>query len=174
MSIKTIYVLYEDDSAYTKAISEYIAEGANSVDDVTVVYKPVDEVTIEELKEADGVLLGTCCDGSRPSGKMADFLSEFQDGSYPLRGKVGGVFAVSTSNLNDLKHLFQSLQNFMIHQGMTIVPNAAPMDEKWEEAGFSYGAAVVVNEESTRNLSNAECDLAYLHGRRVAETAKTV
>jgi NAD(P)H dehydrogenase (quinone) len=92
-----VLIIYYTESGNTKKMAEYIAEGMKKVEDIEVEVKPVNEANIDELPNADGIVIGS------PTyyGSMAAEIKKFIDDSIKyhgkLEGKVGGAFSSSAN-----------------------------------------------------------------------------
>jgi flavorubredoxin len=67
-----------------------IAEGASSVAGVEVVVKKVDNLEINELLSADGVVLGSPTHNTKPSYGMKNLMDKVKQ--FSLKGKVAAAF----------------------------------------------------------------------------------
>ncbi len=89
-----VLIVYYSRTGNTEAMAKYVAEGVES-EGVQVECKKVQDTKVEELLEADGVILGS------PTyyGTMAAEIKKLLDDSVKyhgkLEGKVGGAFSSS-------------------------------------------------------------------------------
>ncbi len=173
-----IYVLHASIFGHTEVLGSAIAEGAKQVENAEVVYKAVDDVAPDDLKDAVGIIWG--CSGvfGVPNKKMADFF--FQLGQLwatgGLQGKVGGVFATTSTQHGGVENIVRSLQTPMQHHGMIIVSNTGPVNEERAKYGNPYGATAVIPVESSKDApmnkpTESELRIAREYGKLVAETA---
>jgi NAD(P)H dehydrogenase (quinone) len=115
-----ILVVYYSKSGNTKKMAEFVAQGANNVENIDVELKAVGETRVEELLVADGVVIGS------PTyyGSMASPIKKFIDDSIKfhgrLEGKVGGAFS-SSGNIGGGNEttIMDILKSLLIH-GMII------------------------------------------------------
>lgn len=90
-----VLVLYYSKSGNTREMAELVAEGAMREKNIQVEVKSVEKAQIEDLLDADGVVIGS------PTyyGSMAAEIKKFIDDSVELHGelegKIGGAFASS-------------------------------------------------------------------------------
>ena len=90
-----VLISYFSKSGNTKKMAEYIKEGLDSLGDVEVVLKKVQDTTIKDLRSSDGIIIGS------PTyfGVMATEVKHLMDKSIQcygkLVGKVGGAFTSS-------------------------------------------------------------------------------
>ena len=89
-----VLIVYYSHTGNTRKMAELVADGVRKGGGEAVV-KPVDEASVDELKSADGIILGS------PTyyGTMAAEIKRFVDDSVKyhgsLVGKVGGAFSSS-------------------------------------------------------------------------------
>ncbi|MGQ9609876.1 MAG: flavodoxin family protein [bacterium] len=89
-----VLIVYYSRTGNTEAMAKYVAEGIES-EGVQVECKKVQDTKVEELLEADGIVLGS------PTyyGTMAAEIKKLLDDSVKyhgkLEGKVGGAFSSS-------------------------------------------------------------------------------
>lgn len=150
-----ILVSYYSRTGNTKAMAEYVAQGAVGVG-ADVALKPVQDVEAENLLDYDGIIIGS------PTyyGVMAAEIKKLIDSSVKfhgqLTGKVGAGFA-SAANIGGGNEttVMTILQAWLIH-GM-VVQGAA--------TGDHYGpVSVNAPDERVKTQSQAL-------GKRVAELA---
>jgi NAD(P)H dehydrogenase (quinone) len=90
-----VLVSYFSKSGNTKKMAESIKEGLDSLDDLDVDLKKIQDTTIDDLLSADGIIIGS------PTyfGVMTAEIKELMDRSIQcygkLVGKVGGAFSSS-------------------------------------------------------------------------------
>lgn len=147
-----VLIAYFSKSGNTKKMAEAVAEGVASLGDVDVEIKKVRATTIDDLRAADGIIIGS------PTyfGVMADEVKALMDKSIrcygKLVGKVGGGFSSSgmIGGGNETT-ILSILQGLLIH-GMIIqgvqkgnhygpVSVGAPSDEDCKECS-QYGRMV--------------------------------
>ncbi len=153
-----VLVAYFSVTGHTEAMAEAVAEGVRSVsDDVVCVYKPMAEVTNEDLLAADGIIMGSPTYFGQMAAevkKVFDVSERVYDG---LAGKVGGAFTTSGGagcghELTNMSIITAMLVSGMIVQGTTKGPHFGPF---------------AVGEPNEKDLAHAR-DL----GMRVTELAK--
>lgn len=90
-----VLISYFSKSGNTEKMAEYIKEGLDSLGDVDVDLKKVQDTTIKDLRSSDGIVIGS------PTyfGVMATEVKELMDKSIQcygkLVGRVGGAFSSS-------------------------------------------------------------------------------
>jgi NAD(P)H dehydrogenase (quinone) len=153
-----VLIIYHSRTGNTAKMAQAIVAGAKS-SGVEVMIKKVGDVSLEELKKADGIIIGS------PTyyGQMAAEIKRLFDSSSDIRGqlenKVGAAFTSSGSpDGGNQTTLISILQSMLIHAMIVI---GDPM-----ETGGHYGA-IAVGEPSKKALETCR-----QLGLRVANLAK--
>lgn len=115
-----VLISFFSKSGNTKKMAKYVKEGLDSLGDVEVVLKKVQDTTIKDLRSSDGIIIGS------PTyfGVMAGEVKQLMDKSIQcygkLVGKVGGAFTSSGMIGGGNETTIMSiLQGFLIH-GMLV------------------------------------------------------
>jgi NAD(P)H dehydrogenase (quinone) len=145
------------------------------------VARPVPEqgapyATLEELRAADGLLLGS----PTRFGNMAAPLKYFLDGTSTLwveaalAGKPAAVFTASQTMHGGQESTLLSMMLPLLHHGMLLVglPYSEGALNRTRSGGTPYGASHVAGVQS--DLTDEERALAQALGRRVARFALTL
>ncbi|MCK4434950.1 NAD(P)H-dependent oxidoreductase [Candidatus Bathyarchaeota archaeon] len=160
-----VLVIYYSRSGNTKNMAELIAEGVKAEKDVEVEVKAVQETRVEELIEADGIVIGS------PTyyGTMASEVKKFIDDSVKfhgrLEGKIGGAFSSSANiaggNETTIMDILKSLLiHGMIVQGSSKGDHYGPVsigkpDQRSRRLCIEYGqriAKLVLKTHSEKNV----------------------
>lgn len=132
-------------------------------------------VTLEDLRSADGLLLGS----PTRFGNMAAPLKYFLDGtaslwlSGALAGKPAGVFTSTQTQHGGQETTLLSMMLPLLHHGMYLVglPYTEPALQRTSAGGSPYGASHVAGTENAVQLCAEERELAQALGRRIAALA---
>jgi len=146
-------------------MAELIVEGVKAEKDVEVEVKAVQETRVEELIEADGIVIGS------PTyyGTMASEVKKFIDDSVKfhgrLEGKIGGAFSSSANiaggNETTIMDILKSLLiHGMIIQGSSKGDHYGPVsigkpDQRSRRLCIEYGqriAKLVLKTHSKKNV----------------------
>ena len=84
-----VLILYDTRTGNTGQMAQAVAEGAKSVEGVEVVLKRVGG-DLEELADANAIIIGSPTHSKQPSQAMKKFLSDLSKVS--LKDKVGSAF----------------------------------------------------------------------------------
>jgi len=131
--------------------------------------------TLEELKNADALLLGS----PTRFGNMAAPLKHFLDNTAPLwlsgalAGKPAGVFTSTQTMHGGQETTLVSMMLPLLHHGMYLVglPYTERALNETVRGGSPYGASHVSGGSTHAVLSEDEKSLAQALGRRVATLA---
>ena len=119
-SIGKILVIYDSKTGNTEKMAYAIAEGAKKVGGIKVEVKKADETTMENLKEADGIIIGSPTYYGQMSAKIKNLIDRSVEIDGKLEGKVGAAFTSSGGTASGAETtLFSILQAMLIH-GMII------------------------------------------------------
>lgn len=149
-----VLIVYYSRSSNTKKMAELIALGVKRENDVEVKVKAVQDTKVEELLEADGIVIGS------PTyyGSMASEIKKFIDDSVKfhgkLDGKIGGAFSSSGGIAGGNETTIMDILKALLIHGMII---------QGTPRGDHYGAVSIKkpDERSTKTC------LEY--GQRIAK-----
>ncbi len=193
-----VLVLYHSTYGHIEKMAEAVAEGARSVDGVTVDIMRVPELVPEELAKQSGYKLdqaapvATVADlegydaliigaGTRygtAASQMRNFLD--QTGGLWMKGafvgKVGSAFTSTATQHGGQETTLIGLIQTLLHHGMLVagLPYAWQGQMRSDEitGGSPYGATTITGGDGSRFPSDNELDGARWQGRYVAENAK--
>jgi len=156
-----ILVIYDSRTGNTEKMASAVAKGAEQVVGVHVVLKKIDQATLEDLTEAEGIIMGSPTYYGQMSGKMKTFVDQTNKIHGKLRGKVGGAFTSSGDTACGAETtLFSMLQTMLIH-GMII-------QGRYDNKHYGATSVGVPNEkeiESCKELGKRIADLTVkIHG----------
>jgi len=156
-----ILVIYDSRTGNTEKMASAVAKGAEQIVGVHVVLKKIDQATLEDLTEAEGIIMGSPTYYGQMSGKMKTFVDQTNKIHGKLRGKVGGAFTSSGDTACGAETtLFSMLQTMLIH-GMII---QGRYDNKHYGA-TSVGVPSEKEIESCKELGERIADLTVkIHG----------
>lgn len=192
-----VLVLYYSMYGHIETMAGAIAEGAKSVDGVTVTVKRVPETIPpdaaakigvkldqaapvadpKELGNYDAIIFGTPTRFGNMTAQMRNFLD--QTGGLwvkgALVGKVASVFTSTGTGGGNESTIISFMSNLM-HHGMIYVglPYACPelADISELKGGSPWGAATIAGADGSRQPSAKELAMAKFQGKHVATIAK--
>jgi len=152
-----ILIVYDSKTGNTEQMAYAIAEGAKQVEGVEVTVKRVDNTKLEDLLNADGIIIGSPTYYGQMSAKIKDLIDRTVEIHGKLEGKVGAAFTSSGGIGTGAETTLLSIIQAMLIHGMIIQGRS---DDK------HYGATAVgkPNEE--------ELEVCRELGRRTAELTK--
>jgi NAD(P)H dehydrogenase (quinone) len=130
----SVLVIYDSQTGNTEKAAALVAEGVKQVEGIDCLLKRVDDVSLDDLSNADGIIIGSPTYYGTMSGKIKALLDESVELHGKLDGKVGAAFTSSGGTATGAETTILSiLQGLLIH-GMIVqgTPNAQ-----------HYGLAVV-------------------------------
>ena len=194
-----ILVLYYSLYGHVHELAQAIAEGVEEIEGAEAVLRRVSETlppeviekmgaveaqkaladipvcTVDELAEADGIILGTPTRFGNMCGQMRQFLdatgSLWQAGG--LVGKVGSVFTSTASQHGGQESTILSVHITLLHHGMIVVglpyvyQGLLTMDEI--TGGTPYGATTIAGPDGSRRPTENELAAARFQGKHVAQ-----
>ncbi|MFQ5348351.1 MAG: NAD(P)H:quinone oxidoreductase [Rhodothalassiaceae bacterium] len=191
-----VLILYYSMYGHIERMAEAVAEGARSVDGVTVTVKRVPELLPpevaakagakrdqaaplarpDELGDYDAIIIGTPTRFGNMAAQMRNFLD--QTGGLWMKGaligKVGSVFtSTGTGGGNETTILSTWLT--LAHHGMVLVGAPYSIEELTRidevRGGSPYGAGTLAGADGSRLPSDTERAIARAQGAHVARIA---
>lgn len=140
-------------------------------------HKDVPECTLEDLREADGILFGS---PTRYGNMIAQMKSLIDSTAQlwlkgELEGKPAGVFTSTASTHGGQETTLLTMMVPLLHLGMMIVgvPYSTPgMLHTEGRGGTPYGPTTVAGPQNDLLPKDEDLEIARALGRRVAEAAK--
>jgi len=154
-----ILIIYDSRTGNTEKMALAVEKGAKQVKGAKVVTKNVKKATLQNMLDADGIILGS------PTyyGDMSGLLKEYIDKSIKihgkLKGKVGGAFTSSGGTACGAETAILAMLHALLVHGMIV---QGRFDNK------HYGPAAV--EAPDKEAEELCMDL----GKQVAELAAKV
>jgi NAD(P)H dehydrogenase (quinone) len=193
-----ILIVYYSRQGATAELARHAARGVESVAGCSATLRTVPPVsaeserpvkpvpdagapyaTIDDLRRADGLLLGS----PTRFGNMAAPLKYFLDGTSSLwldgtlAGKPAGMFSASQTMHGGQESTLLTMALPLLHHGMLIlgIPFTEKSVNQTRTGGTPYGATHVAGMASQPGvLSEDEKTLAQALGKRIAEVAATL
>ncbi len=200
-----VLVVYYSMYGHTLQLAKAVAEGAGQVAGVEVVLRRVQEFdvvnqvidnndaarqvrdqqqdipvcTVDDLREADGVILGS----PTRYGNMTAQMKQLLDSTASLwlngemEGKPAGVFTSTASTHGGQETTLLTMMVPLLHLGMLIVgvPYSVPgMIHTEARGGTPYGATAIAGGQGELQPKPEDLDIARALGQRVAEVTTKV
>jgi NAD(P)H dehydrogenase (quinone) len=159
-----VLLVFDSRGGLTEQLAEAVAEGVRSVPGAELRYRRLDEARVEELREADALILGSP-NWSGMTGKLKEWMDYSGDlwETGELDGKVGAAFTAGWSRSAGTEATLLQLLHLLLAHGMIIV--GLPWSERMRRSG-SYDGATAHGE-----VTDDDREQARALGRRVAEVA---
>jgi len=195
-----VLVVYYSMYGHTYLMAQAIAEGVQSVDGIESVLRRVQELEIvdkiidkneaagkvrdqqkdvpvcslDDLREADGVIFGSPTRYGNMTAQMKQFIDSTADlwMNGQLEGKPAGVFTSTASTHGGQETTLLTMMTPLIHLGMIIVgvPYSVPgMIHTEARGGTPYGPTTIAGPQGELQPTAEDVAIAKAHGKRVAE-----
>lgn len=197
-----LLIVYHSHYGHIKTMAQAVEEGAKEVADLEVVVRrvrefpeyvehistekgysyqvyqshlDVPECTLEDLREADGVIFGT----PTRYGNMTAQMKALIDGTASLwvkgemEGKPAGVFTSTASTHGGQETTLLTMMVPLLHLGMIIVGvpySVNGMTHTEGRGGTPYGASTIAGARGELQPQEEDLFIARALGKRVAET----
>lgn len=162
--VVNVLLLFDSRGGLVERLAEAVAEGVRSVAGVELLYRRLDDATLDELKSADALILGSP-NWSGMTGKLKDWIDYSGDlwETGELAGKVGAAFTAAYSRSAGVEATLLQLLHLLFAHGMIVV--GLPWSERMRVSGSYYGAT------AHGQVTDDDREQARALGRRVALTA---
>ena len=151
-----VLIVFDSDTGNTEKMAHAVEEGVKKVG-VEVICKHVDNASIDEIPQCQGLILGSPVYYGLPSAKIKKFIDESIKYHGKLDGTVGGAFASAGGTHTGAETTIIAINEMLLVHGMII---------QGSSAGSHYGAASV---GSPNEASTMACQRL---GERVAKLVK--
>jgi NAD(P)H dehydrogenase (quinone) len=147
-------VVYDSKTGNTEKMAFAVAEGTKQVKNVEVNVKRAEQTSLDDLLEADGIIMGSPTYFGQMSAKLKALIDESLKIHGRLEGKVGAAFTSSGGTATGAETTLLSIVQAMLIHGMIVQGRS---DDK------HYGAAAVGSP------SKKEIEHCRKLGKRVAD-----
>lgn len=198
-----LLVVYYSMYGHVLEMAKAVAQGAGSVDGMEVMLRRVPEFeeteremerhehalaiweqqkgipvcTLEELRQADGVVFGSPTRFGNMTAQMKRFLDStaqlWMEGA--LEGKPAGLFTSTATAHGGQETTLLTMMVPLLHLGMIVVgvPYSTPgMLHTEGRGGTPYGASTLAGPRNDLRPTAEDLEIARALGRRVAQIAK--
>ncbi|MBS7615527.1 NAD(P)H-dependent oxidoreductase [Candidatus Bathyarchaeota archaeon] len=118
--MSNILVIYDSRSGNTEKTASLVAEGVRQVKDATCTLKRVDCVSLDDLLNADGIIIGSPTYYGTMSGKIKALLDRSVEIHGKLQGKVGAAFTSSGGTASGAETTILSILQALLIHGMIV------------------------------------------------------
>jgi NAD(P)H dehydrogenase (quinone) len=139
--------------------------------------KDVPVCTLDDLKNADGVVFGSPTRYGNMTAQMKQLIDATAElwMSGDMEGKPAGVFTSTASTHGGQETTLLTMMAPLLHLGMIVVgvPYSTPgMIHTEARGGTPYGASTIAGPEGELNPTEEDLKIAMALGRRVADVAR--
>jgi NAD(P)H dehydrogenase (quinone) len=198
-----ILVVFHSVYGHVQALAKAVAEGVQEVPGVELVLRRVrefpdlvqqmekekgysyqvyqsqqsiPECTLDDLREADGVLFGSPTRYGNMTAQMKALIDSTAQLwlSGGMEGKPAGVFTSTASTHGGQETTLVTMMVPLLHLGMLIVGvpySTSGMIHTEARGGTPYGASTIAGPTGQLQPTQEDLAIAKVQGRRVAETA---
>ena len=117
--MKKVLIIYYSRTGNTKIMAKSVAEGVKE-EGLEAVLKKVEEAKIEDLLDADGIIVGSPTYFGLPSAEIKKFFDESVKYYGKLEGKVGGAFSSSALTGGGNETTIIGIIEMMLIHGMIV------------------------------------------------------
>lgn len=128
-----VLIVFDSSTGNTEKMAHAVEEGLKKAG-VDSVLKHVDEASVDEIPQYQGLILGSPVYYGLPSGKVKKFIDESVKYHGKLDGMVGGAFASAGGTHTGAETTIIAMNEMLLVHGMVI---------QGSSAGSHYGAASV-------------------------------
>ncbi|MGC8939083.1 MAG: flavodoxin family protein [Candidatus Bathyarchaeia archaeon] len=148
-----VLVVYDSQTGNTEKMAFAVAEGVKQIEGVEAVVKKVNQTGLNDLLEADGIIIGSPTYYGQMSARIKALIDKSVKIHGKLEGKVGAAFTSSGGTATGAETTLLSILKAMLIHGMIIHGRS---DNK------HYGAAAV------ESPNKKELEYCRALGKRVA------
>jgi NAD(P)H dehydrogenase (quinone) len=160
-----VLVIYHSQTGNTEKMAKSVVLGAQKIAGVTSLAKKIADVTYDDLKSSDAILLGSPTYYGDMAGPMKSFIDDwFFKYRANLVDKVGGAFSSGLGDSGGKEHVLYSLIIAMMNAGMII---AGPIVEG------TMGTAGVAALDPVNETALKECQALGEHVASIARRVKS-
>jgi len=156
-----VLVLYFSKGGNTRRLAEAIAEGAGSVEGITVKLMTTENVTKEDFIESEGIIAGSPVYFGSMAAELKKVFDDFVSVRKKMEDKVGAAFTTSGDPTGGKETTLMSIIQCLMIYGMVIAGD--PM-----AATGHYGTACVGVPDANATENGKKL------GMRVAELVKKI
>lgn len=159
-----ILIGYHSETGYTETFAQAVGEGVSSVAGARLVLRPLSEVTDDDIRNADGILVGTPVYWASLHARVKDFVDRIAtvlDQKTLGEGRTAGAFCTggAPASGNELARL--TILAAFLNMKFVAVGGL-------ETDGFGTLGAAAVTGPADPGLSETELEIARLSGARFA------
>jgi NAD(P)H dehydrogenase (quinone) len=153
--LKKVLIVYDSLGGNTEKLALAVAEGVKKVRGVEVTVKRVENTSLDDLCNADGIIMGSPTYFGQMSGKLKTFIDESVKVYQKLEGKVGAAFTSAGGTATGAETTLLSIIEAMLIHGMIVQGRSG--DKHY--GSTAVGAPHTKDVDSCRNLGTRVANL---------------
>lgn len=134
-----VLIVYDSETGNTEKMAFAVAEGATQVTGASVEVKKAEQAALEDLLNADGIIMGSPTYYGQMSAKLKALIDKSVEIHGKLEGKVGAAFTSSGGTATGAETTILSILEAMLIHGMIVQGRS---DDK------HYGAAALKSPDN--------------------------
>lgn len=166
-----VLIVYHSETGNTELLAGAVAEGAESAGNVEVLIKTTEQVTEQNLLDADAIIVGSPVYNANVTPEISGFIASWPFEGQPLKDKIGAAF-VTAGGISAGEEIVQMniLQSMLVY-GMIVTGGP--------EGNQPFGASAVTGEHPFLIEDDAIPDEIFLEkgrklGLRIAELVQKI
>ncbi len=115
-----VLVVYDSETGNTEKMAFAVAEGVKQVSGISVAVKKAEQTKLEDLLDADGIILGSPTYFGQMSAKLKALIDKSIEIHEKLEGKVGAAFTSAGGTATGAETTLLSILEAMLIHGMIV------------------------------------------------------
>jgi len=144
----SVLIVYDSLSGNTEKLAFAVAEGVKQVKGIEAVVKRVENTSLEDLCNADGIIVGSPTYFGQMSGKLKAFIDDSVKVYHKLEGKVGAAFTSAAGTATGAETTLLSIIKALLIHGMIVQGRSG--DKHYDAT--AVGTPQAKDIESCKNL----------------------
>jgi len=123
LEMPKILIVYDSKTGNTEKTAMKVSEGVREVKSVECIVKRVDETTLDDMLQADGIIIGSPTYYGSMSNKIKKLLDESVEIHGKLEGKIGAAFTSAGGTASGAETTILSILKALLIHGMIVKGN---------------------------------------------------
>ncbi len=115
-----VLVVYDSQTGNTEKMAFAVAEGVKQIEGVSVTTKKANQATLQDLLDADGIIMGSPTYFGQMSAKLKGLIDKSIEIHERLEGKVGAAFTSAGGTATGAETTLLSILEAMLIHGMIV------------------------------------------------------
>ncbi len=115
-----VLVVYDSQTGNTEKMAFAVAEGVKQIEGVSVTTKKANQATLQDLLDADGIVMGSPTYFGQMSAKLKGLIDKSIEIHEKLEGKVGAAFTSAGGTATGAETTLLSILEAMLIHGMIV------------------------------------------------------